>query len=204
MMRVVYILLDGMPQGTFTKENQPRQRVVLDRAYPSFGVGVQVGASRRQRDSLHSRRFDGLMKRGVELAVSIVNEGLSLREEAPGAHGHVPRDLDHPALVGMRCRAHHMDLPATQMDEVEDITGDEPVSGLHLSREKVRGHQYIHIRADLLFPCRALLAFGSGWDPMAFQEIAHGLVTDGVSKIGQGTDNTIVPPGPILLGQAHH
>jgi hypothetical protein len=29
MMIVVYVLLEGMPQGTFTKENQPRQCFVL-------------------------------------------------------------------------------------------------------------------------------------------------------------------------------
>src|SRR5687767_1984419 len=104
----------------------------------------------------------------------------------------------------MWCHARHMDRPAAQVDKEEDIIGDEPAPGPHLSGEKVRGHQYIHVRADEFLPGRALLAFRSGWETVSFQHIAHGLVTDGVAKIRQGTDNTIVPPGPILSGQAHH
>jgi hypothetical protein len=64
--------------------------------------------------------------------------------------------------------------------------------------------QYTHVRADELLPGRAPLTFRSGCETVSFQNIAHGLVTDSVSKIRQGTDNTIVPPGPILSGQAHH
>jgi hypothetical protein len=39
---------------------------------------------------------------------------------------------------------------------------------------------------------------------MAFQDVAHGLITDGVPEIGQGADNAIIAPGTILLRHAHH
>jgi len=39
---------------------------------------------------------------------------------------------------------------------------------------------------------------------MAFQDVAHGLVTDDISEIGQGADDAIIPPGTILLRHAHH
>jgi hypothetical protein len=39
---------------------------------------------------------------------------------------------------------------------------------------------------------------------VSFQDIANGLITDRIAEMGQGADYTIVPPGPILSGQAHH
>ncbi len=45
-----HVRCEGMTQGSFTTQDQPRQRFVLDGAYPSFRVGVQMGAPRRQRD----------------------------------------------------------------------------------------------------------------------------------------------------------
>src|ERR671939_627024 len=101
----------------------------------------------------------------------------------------------------MRCHACYMDLPAAQVDKEEDIIGHEPAPGPHLRGEKVRGHQYIHMRVDELLPGRALLAFGSGWDPVSFQDIVNGLLTDRIAEMGQGADHTSVPPGPILSGQ---
>jgi hypothetical protein len=35
---------------------------------------------------------------------------------------------------------------------------------------------------------------------MAFQDVAHGLVTDGVPAVGQGSDEPVEAPGAILLG----
>jgi hypothetical protein len=37
---------------------------------------------------------------------------------------------------------------------------------------------------------------------MTFENAAHGLVTDGVPKVGQGADDSVVAPGAILLGHA--
>jgi hypothetical protein len=70
------VLGKRMPQAWFPNQDQQRQGFVLDGADPSFGVGVQIGASRRQRDPCHSRGFNGLLKRGAELAISVVDEVL--------------------------------------------------------------------------------------------------------------------------------
>jgi hypothetical protein len=39
---------------------------------------------------------------------------------------------------------------------------------------------------------------------MTFEDIAHGLVTDRITQIGQRTHNAIVAPRAIVLGQPHH
>jgi hypothetical protein len=41
------VLGKRMPQAWFPNQDQQRQGFVLDGADPSFGVGVQIGASRR-------------------------------------------------------------------------------------------------------------------------------------------------------------
>ncbi len=38
---------------------------------------------------------------------------------------------------------------------------------------------------------------------MAFQDVAHRLVTDRQTQVGEGADNTVIAPGTILLRQAH-
>jgi hypothetical protein len=39
---------------------------------------------------------------------------------------------------------------------------------------------------------------------MTFEDIAHGLVTDRITQMGQRTHNAIVAPRAIVLGQPHH
>jgi len=39
---------------------------------------------------------------------------------------------------------------------------------------------------------------------MTLQDVAHGLVTDGVPEVRQGTNDTIIAPGAILPRHAYH
>src|SRR5467141_1144363 len=60
----------------------------------------------------------------------------------------------------------------------------------------------VHTRADALFPRRGGLALWRWGNPMAFQEVAHRLRTDGQAQVGQGTDKTVIAPGAVFLGHA--
>jgi hypothetical protein len=42
-------------------------------------------------------------------------------QEAPCLHRDVARHLHHPRCIGMRRDASHMDLPAPEVDEEEDV-----------------------------------------------------------------------------------
>ncbi len=39
---------------------------------------------------------------------------------------------------------------------------------------------------------------------MAFQDIAHGLVTEGISEVGQSANDPVIAPGAIFPRHAHH
>ena len=58
------------------------------------------------------------------------------------------------------------------------------------------------MRADKLLPRGGGLALGRWCDAMALQDIAHGLVTDGVPEVGEGSDDPIIAPGTIFLRHA--
>src|SRR6266446_8985970 len=60
------------------------------------------------------------------------------------------------------------------------------------------------MRADEFFPRRRFLALRSWCNPMAFEDVPHGLVTHGVPEVGQGPHDAIVAPGTILLRHAYH
>jgi len=39
---------------------------------------------------------------------------------------------------------------------------------------------------------------------MPLEDVAHGLVTDGVAQVGEGPDDPVIAPGAILLGHTDH
>src|SRR5262249_62361360 len=49
-----------------------------------------------------------------------------------------------------------------------------------------------------------LLARWSGWEPMALQDVADGLIADGIAQISQGAGHAIITPGAVLLRHAHY
>jgi len=63
---------------------------------------------------------------------------------------------------------------------------------------------HVQMRTDELLPRGRGLALWRWGKAVALQDVAYGLVTEGVPEVGQGTDNAIIPPGTILLRHAHH
>ena len=59
------ILAQRPPQGALTKENDLRQTLLLHRSDPAFRIGVQVRASRRQRE--RSTRPDAMIARNEKV-----------------------------------------------------------------------------------------------------------------------------------------
>src|SRR5499426_2626302 len=44
----LHILLERMPERAFPKQDQPRQALLLHRAYPALRIGVEIRRPRRQ------------------------------------------------------------------------------------------------------------------------------------------------------------
>jgi hypothetical protein len=58
--------------------------------------------------------------------------------------------------------------------------------------------------ADKLPPGHGLLAFGSWRDAMALEDIADRLIAQGIAKILDGSDNTVIAPRAVLAGHPYY
>src|SRR5882724_2968685 len=100
----------------------------------------------------------------------------------------------------MRRDACDMDLPTLQVDEKQHVVRYEPTQRPDLGREKVRRDQHVQMRTDELLPRRGRLTFWSWWDAVALENVTYGLITHGVSQVGQGTHDAIIAPRAIVPG----
>src|SRR5712691_8598463 len=133
VMIMLHILLERMPQGAFTKQNQAHETLLFDRSHQPLRIGIQIGRPWQQWYTLHSSRIDETLKRQAEFIVSVMDQILPRREEAPFVHGDVPRHLGHPRLIGMGRDSRDMDFPAAQMDEKQHVVCHQPTQYPDLS-----------------------------------------------------------------------
>ena len=112
-----------------------------------------------------------------------MDEILAGSQEAPVRHRCVARDLRHPTLIGMWGYASEMDRATGEMDEKQHIVGYQSPERPYLGGEEVGGDQYVHVGANKCLPRGCFLALRSGRNPMAFQDIPHRLITDGVAQM---------------------
>src|SRR5215475_5266666 len=57
---------------------------------------------------------------------------------------------------------------------------------------------------DELPPSHGLLALGSRWDAMAFEDVADRLITDCIAQVAKSTHDAVIAPRAILSGHPHH
>src|SRR6266446_4491197 len=117
IMIMCHILRQRMAERRFSKEDEPRPAFLLDGSHPPLRVGVEMRRPWRQRHSLDSGRVDDLLKSGAIFPVSVMDQVLPGREDAPLLHRDVARHLHHPSFIGMRCHPCDLDLPNPAMTD---------------------------------------------------------------------------------------
>src|SRR4029450_473000 len=117
VMIMLHILMKRMPKRGFPKQDQPRQGFVLHRSHPALRVGVQIRRPWWQRYPCDPGRVEELLKGRTIFSISVMDQVLPGRQEAPLLHRNVTGDLHHPGLIGMWRHPRNMDLSAAQMDE---------------------------------------------------------------------------------------
>jgi hypothetical protein len=73
VMKMRHILRQRMAERRFSKEDRPREALLLDRAHPTLRRGIQVGRSGWQDHALDPGIIDELLKRGAELGVAVMD-----------------------------------------------------------------------------------------------------------------------------------
>jgi hypothetical protein len=93
-------LSDCLAQRRFTKEDELRQTLAFDRAYPAFREGVQIGTAGWQCERLNGGRLKGVSKGSTELAAAIVENETNRKQSAvdcidrPASHLHHRLDVE--------------------------------------------------------------------------------------------------------------
>src|SRR5262245_34554039 len=99
VMKMLHVLCQRMPERRFSKEDKPRETLLLDRAHPALRVGVQIRRPWRERHPRDPGCVNDVLKGWAVFPIPVVDEVLARRQEAPLLHGHIAGHLDHPRLI---------------------------------------------------------------------------------------------------------
>src|SRR5664280_1646642 len=126
-----------MSQVSFAKWDHTRQTLRPYAPYPSFRVGIQIGASCRQTHNFHT----GVLEHPAEHArierVTIQDEVPRLLQEAVYAIGEVPSDLSHPSFAWLTGDPCDMYPSCCNIDNEEYVVANQPESAKYLNREEI-------------------------------------------------------------------
>src|SRR6266568_5309989 len=78
-----HILRQRMAERRFPKQDQSRQALLFDGSHPALRVGVEIRRPWRQRDPRDPSRVDELLKSGAVFPVTVMDQVLPRRQEAP-------------------------------------------------------------------------------------------------------------------------
>jgi hypothetical protein len=136
-MIVHFVLLKRSLQGRLAEHNQLREALLFDRLDPAFCVGIQVGTPGWQLDWFDVSQFDDPIKGRTELTVSVMQQVPAICQKAPSLQGGVPGHLLHPLFIWMWRHPGQADLAALQVNEKEDIVGDQSLESDNFNGEEV-------------------------------------------------------------------
>src|SRR5262245_36998490 len=95
------------------------------------------------------------------------------------------------------------DTPSFEMQEEQNVVGNQAAPSQHLHREEVGASQHVHVPADELIPRSLLPPFRSRRNSVASQDVAHGLIGNTMAEVGESADDTVVAPSRVLSRHAY-
>src|ERR1035437_1838580 len=147
------VVLGVGPEGSIEMPPPPDERPVEalgpHRLDHPFRVGVRVRSLDRGADHPYTLRAQDRVERAAELRVPVADEEPDRAAATIEHHGKVPRLLRHPRRVRVCGRGAHVDPPAAELDEHEDVQRPEPGG---LDGEEVAGDDAIRLRPEELGP----------------------------------------------------
>ena len=77
VMNMRHLLRQRMAERRFSKQDQPRETLLLDRSDPALHVGVQIRRPRRQWHQLHAGCVNDVLKGRTVFPIPVVDEILA-------------------------------------------------------------------------------------------------------------------------------
>src|SRR5215469_10737457 len=96
---MLHEFLDGLPQGSFSEQDDPLEARFLDGSDEAFRIGIQVRRARWQFQRLHAAALQNLQEFRREQRVAVMDQVSLPGQEAFGSVTEVPSDLAHPKSI---------------------------------------------------------------------------------------------------------
>jgi hypothetical protein len=146
------IFSDGMAQRRLAKEDHAVEAFVFDGADESFGKGVEIRTSRRQRDWFDASTPHDHGEASGEFGVSIANQIPVAGKQLTALGCQIASGLPHPSVSGVAGYPSNVDLSTVNVDEEEAVISDQAEGGPDFGGEEVGGQQTVGVGADEVGP----------------------------------------------------
>jgi hypothetical protein len=114
------VLGDQVSEVSLAKDEKLVQGLVLDGPDEALGMGIEVGAARRQLDWFHTTRLEEVLKRLGEEGIAVVDEVAGVSEKAVDRVGDVFGNLFHPFAVWVTSNPGDLDASRFELNHEED------------------------------------------------------------------------------------
>src|ERR1019366_976003 len=89
------------------------------------------------------------------------------------------------------------------MDKKEHVSGDQSRGGPDFNGKEIRGPEHLFMAADKLGPGSLALSFRGNSQAVPAQDISHRLIAELMAQVGQCTDDAIITPSRVFIGQLY-
>lgn len=155
VVKVGVLALDVVEMAK-AKTQEVIQALSFERPDPRLGEGVGLRHHSRATDPLDASASKYLVKPECELCVTVVKDELRPKLLIIKPHHGISSLLLHPLLMRVVCARRKEDLPRAKMDKHEAVGQPHPDRRNYRLREKVTGHERVHVQPDEPAPSRFL------------------------------------------------
>ena len=138
MLVVGEIFIEHMAQGALAEKNQLIEAFLLDRTHPAFGECIEVGGLWRQLERFNACGMEDRIEVLGEFGIAVVEQEAGI-SHGPVGGGDIAGDLFQPGFIGKRSDASEDDAAGLEVEEEQDIVGDQAGGGPDFSGEEVGG-----------------------------------------------------------------
>src|SRR6516162_6008802 len=149
---MLHEFLDGLPQGSFSEQDDPLEARFLDGSDEAFRVGIQIRRAWRQLNRLHSGAFQDLQEFSGEQRIPVMNQISLTDQKAFRSVTEVPSDLAHPEPLSIPRDSGDLNPTTRQVDEEEHQQPGQTLARPGLEGEEIRRHYNLPMPTQKLLP----------------------------------------------------
>jgi hypothetical protein len=166
--------LSGDTQRSVTEENHAVKAFFFYGSNETFEMCRQIRRSRRQANATGAGVLNQFAKRLAVLGISIHEQVALVAQESIQGVGEVAADLRHPGFGGMAGAAGQLHSKGGQLQDKQEIEGNEASLGPDLDSGEIDGGQNIPMGFEECMPCGLTSSFRGRFDAVLSEDVGNG------------------------------